>query len=697
MIFRVLSILLAIALFAPAQAFAQSARVVTERAESVLAPERAGFAPGETLWFAFAQKLEPGWHVYWLNPGDSGLPLTLDWTLPEGFVAGEPVYPTPERIPVGPIANYGFHGDPIFLAPVTAPASLVAGQSIGISVDATWLICEEICVPEDGRFELSLVSGAAPPAGAPGGALVEKARAAIPAAYDGAASFRATSNSLMLTIAAPEGFAKDAFFFPEAEGVIEPAAPQTATLTDGQLKISMAPGFAYDPNALEELRGVLATSDRHPARGVAISASNEGGAALAGSANASGGPASVNLVFLLGAAFFGGVLLNIMPCVFPVIFIKAASLMRLAESEQSVARRHGGLFALGVLASFAALGGALLVLRAGGEQLGWGFHLQSPIVVALSAYVLFLVALNLAGVFEIGESLQSAGGGLAERGGDVGAFFTGVLAVVVAAPCIGPLLTAPIGAAAFLPPLWGMAIFLLMGLGLSAPYLLLSFAPSLGRWLPKPGPWMAVFKQALSFPVFAAAAYFLWVLAQQSGQTGLAAALTGAVLLAAAAWLFQLSKGDGARAIWVRVSAAVFALFAIAPVMQVKAVETAAASTGATKHGALSSVVFDPAMIPDYQADGRGVFVDFTAAWCVTCQFNKLTIFSKPTLAAAFEREDVVLMVADWTRRDPEITKALEGFGANGVPLYVYYPPQGAPRVLSLPISEKSVTNAISG
>ncbi|MEL7487944.1 MAG: thioredoxin family protein, partial [Pseudomonadota bacterium] len=317
-----------------------------------------------------------------------------------------------------------------------------------------------------------------------------------------------------------------------------------------------------------------------------------------------------------------------------------------------------------------------------------------PIVVSLSAYVLFLVGLNLAGVFEVGESLQGAGGGLANTGGDWGAFFTGVLAVAVAAPCIGPLLTAPIGAAAFLPPVFGMMIFVLMGLGLAAPYLALSFSPALGRYLPKPGAWMTVFKQALAFPVFAAAAYFLWVLAQQAGPTGLARALAGAVLLAMAAWLFQLSKGDGGRAMAVRIGAALAAVFAIAPIVQLKPAEAAASEDG--RHGAIASIAFDPAMIPAYRSEGRGVFVDFTAAWCVTCQFNKLTIFSKPSLAAEFAERDVVLMVADWTRRDPEITKALEEFGANGVPLYVYYPPQGAPKVLALPISEKSVNDAIS-
>ena len=547
--------ILAACLSAPVAAQQEGARVLTEHAETALVAEQAGFAPGETLWFALHQQLEDGWHVYWKNPGDSGLPLTLDWTLPDGFVAGDPVYPTPERIPVGPIANYGFHGEPVFLLPVTASTAVEPGTEVAIALRATWLICEEICVPEDGTFSLSLPAAADPEPALDGAVLAARARREAPAPFDGDATFQASADALVLALPAPEGVGKDAYFFSEREGLVEPAAAQSVSVKDGMLTIAMKPGFDYRPEAIGRLTGVLASSDRRPSRGFRIEAASETAAASTAVAagktvQSSVGPGGV--AFLFAAALFGGVLLNIMPCVFPVIFIKAASLMNSVHADRGAVRRHGLLFAAGVLASFALLGGALLALRAGGAQLGWGFHLQSPMVVALSAYVLFLVGLNLSGVFEVGESLQGAGGDLAARGGDWGAFFTGVLAVVVAAPCIGPLLTAPVGAAAFLPPAFGMGIFLLMGLGLALPYLALSFSPTLGRFLPRPGPWMAVFKQALAFPVFAAAAYFLWVLAQQAGSEGLAKALGGAVMLALAAWLFQLSKGDGRRAVAIR-------------------------------------------------------------------------------------------------------------------------------------------------
>ena len=312
--------------------------------------------------------------------------------------------------------------------------------------------------------------------------------------------------------------------------------------------------------------------------------------------------------------------------------------------------------------------------------------------------MLFLVGLNLAGVFHAGESLAGAGGGLADKGGRTGAFFTGFLAVVVAAPCLGPLLTAPMGAVMLQPPAIGLSILAVMALGLAAPYLVLSFAPGLGRLLPRPGAWMNVMKQAMAFPVFGAAAYFLWVFAQQTGGGGLALALSGAVLLAFAAWLFELSKKSGGlRLTVVRIGAALAVLIALAPLTRLGPVETrVAAEAGVMTHGAFTAEAFSAEKLASYRAEGRPVFVDFTAAWCVTCQFNKATVFSSKALAEEFEAAGVVFMVADWTLRDPKITKALETFNASGVPLYAFYGANGAaPKVLPLPLTQDGVRNAI--
>ncbi|MFQ5562672.1 MAG: protein-disulfide reductase DsbD family protein [Parvularculaceae bacterium] len=683
--------LAAVAASSAAADFSPAAPVRTEHANSEMLVAREGFAPGETTWFAFSQKLQPGWHVYWRNPGDSGLPLEFNWTLPEGFTPGEPVYPTPERIPIGPLANYGHHDDPVFLAGVTAPADARLGDEVVVKVTASWLICEEICVPEEGSFELTMPIVASPRENSKGAAAIAKARSQTPAAYKGEAVFTPGVEKMRLRVDwTDRARPREVYFFPVPEGIVEPSEEQSFSLKGGVLTVTMAAGYAPDFSDLQSVEGVLRTSGPDGAQGFEINAALEEGAATTAPATGFGG-----LPLLLAMAFLGGVLLNVMPCVFPILFIKAASMVKSAHGDRAAMRRHGLIYAAGVVATFAALGGALLLLRAGGEQIGWGFHLQSPVVVGLSAYVLFLVGLNLAGLYSVGENLQGVGDSLTTRGGDAGAFFTGMLTVFVAAPCIGPLLSAPMGAAVLLPPATGMLIFILMALGLAAPYLTVSFAPALGRKLPKPGCWMNIFKQTLSFPVFAAAAYFLWVLTRQTGADGLGKILFGAVFLALAAWLFEKSKGDGSRAFLVRIGAAVAALLALAPLSQLKLAENAGSESD-YHFGALDAQAYDAAALATLRGEGRPVFVDFTAAWCVTCQFDRITVLSKQAVADAFKEAGVTFMVADWTSRDPEITKALSAFNATGVPLYVYYPAGGgAPRILTPPLTVGAVVSAV--
>ncbi len=691
---RLFLALIATALSGFAGARAQSL-IVNDYTTTEIIAESDSFAPGQTLWFAIRQELRPGWHVFWTNPGDAGLPLKLDWSLPANYAAGPILHPVPDYIPVGPLASYAHEGAPVFLTSVTAPADARPGDLVSVTIDASWQACEDICVPEEGTFSFSMPVAAAASLNTAHTDLFSGARGALPEAYDGGGVFSASGGAYVLDIAAPADFsAQDAFFFTGPEGLVEASAKQKIAAADGRMRIELRPGWTetYDAPSLD---GVLAYQSQNGARrGLAITAD-----VLTPIIKPQAPPPSViaapaGLPLLLLFAFLGGAILNIMPCVFPIIFIKAASFMQSAREHPRIVRRDGLLFTAGVLATFLLMGGVLLALRAGGEQFGWGFHLQSPAVVALSAYVLLLVGLNLSGVFSVGHSLAGAGGELAAKPGGAGAFFTGALAVVVAAPCIGPLLSAPMGAALMLAPLTGMAIFAALGLGLATPYLLLSFAPGLGRMLPKPGPWMATFKQALAFPVFGAAAYFIWVLAQQANGAGLAAVLAGAVLIAFAAWLFEQSKGDGRRAFVLRLVSGLAAVAALAPLTRLEA-DSARAESGS--YGALETVAYSDAALERYRVAGTPVFIDFTAAWCVTCQFNKLTIFSTPSVATAFSRSDTVFMVADWTVRDPEITAALERFGASGVPLYVYYSPAGEPSALSLPLTRKSLLAALSG
>ncbi len=690
--------MLAVTLFAPlslasAQSAAENDYTVTE-----IAPEMAGFAPGETLWFAIRQDIRPGWHVFWTNPGDAGLPLRLDWSLPEGFRPGEILHPAPEYIPVGPLASYAHEGAPVFLVPVTAPDDINPGETVDVGVAASWQVCEEICVPEEAQFSFSLPVLAESAPSPSRKVLFNIARQKLPGIYEGTARIAAEDGAYVLTLEAPENFTtNNAFFFAAPESVVSPSALQDMRVEDGVLRIAMQPGWVerYDE---ETFSGVLSFGEGANRKALALSADVAAPLIKPKAAPVVSPQQTQGLPLLLLFAFLGGAILNVMPCVFPVVFIKAASFMQSAREHPGTVRAHGLLYMAGVLATFLLMGGALLALRAGGSQFGWGFHLQSPWVVALSAYVLMLVGLNLAGLFSVGGGFAGAGQGFAAKPGGAGAFFTGALAVLVAAPCIGPLLSAPIGAALLLPPAAGLLIFTMLGLGLAAPYVLLSFIPGLGSRLPRPGPWMIIFKQALSFPVFAAAAYFLWVLAQQASGAGLASVLAGAVLLAFAAWAFEMSKGDGPRAFVLRIVSALAALLALAPLMRLEpAVAQTPALSADASHGALRAEPYDAAALAAYRREGIPVFIDFTAAWCVTCQFNKMTIFSDKGLAQEFVATDTVFMVADWTVRDPEITEALAGFGASGVPLYVYYDPAGEASVLPLPLTKKAVLSAVSG
>lgn len=670
------AVFLAIFLALTSPASAQS-RVVTDHAETRLVAETDGVAPGGGVSLAFAQELQPGWHVYWKNPGDSGLPLDFRWSLPAGAAPQAIVYPAPQRIPIGPLVNYGHEGAPVFLTGIRAPADEAIGAQLDIGLEATWLICADICVPETGRFTLTVPVVAEPKPADAVAALFENARAALAAPADGEAFYSVQGKTL--TIEAPSR-AGEAYFFPEQSGLVEPSAPQRMTRKGDRLVLSMTGGATLG-DLIDPVRGVIEFASGEARTSYEIEAAR----AAAPIAPESGGNGA-SLAGLLVAAFFGGAILNLMPCVFPILFVKAASMAKAASGDKGALRRHGVLYGLGVVASFALLGGLLIALRAGGEQIGWGFHLQSPAVVAISAYVLFAVGLNLAGAFHVGSSVQNLGSGLvAGRSSDLSAFMTGVLAVVVAAPCVGPLLTAPVGAAAVLPPLAGFSIFIAMAAGLAAPYVALSFAPGAARALPKPGPWMDLFRQALAFPVFAAAGFFVWVLAAQTGQRGLALIFAGLILLALAARVSEWGRSS-AR---LRLAAAALALFALLPVFMLRPPASPGVGAGV--------VQFDPADIEARRAAGEAVFIDFTAAWCVTCQVNKLTVLASPKVRAAFAENDVAFVTADWTNRDPVIERALAGFGANGVPLYVFYPKGGEAVILEQPLSEQRVIAAISG
>ena len=688
-----------LSLFFTSQAMAQnvgvSDLVITDHAESQLIAETTSIAPGQTITLLFNQKLQKGWHVYWKNPGDSGLPLTMNWGLSSGFDVGAVAYPTPHKIPVDVFVNYGFEGRPGFLVELTAPVYISPGTMMTVSLDAEWLICELVCVPESGHFELSLPITAQDGMRNSQWALrFRQVRESLPKpapfeaiwfADDQQAGLMIKDKGLQAAESNP-----DLYFFADKINLIKPSAPQRVrTSKEGYPVLLFSTGDDFDPASQAPLSGVLSVAD---GKGYELSAPHGPFPDIVSPEKTSTPPsaAMAGVVSFIFLAFLGGILLNIMPCVFPVIFIKAANLAETAQQDRARVRRHGFAYTAGVLATFFVLAGLLLLLRAGGAQLGWGFQLQSPGPNAIFALIIFLIGLNLAGVFQMGTSLQGVGSGLTAHRGVMGSFFTGLLAVAVAAPCIGPLLGAPIGfALAPSIPAWvGMAVFMAIGLGLALPYLLISLMPGLARLLPKPGPWMETFKQWLSFAMFATLIWLAWVIVGQAGPNGVIGLGLALLLAALAAWSYGKSQKRSEKLGFWKILALLALLLSTWSALSLRTAPTQMATLEA---GDIHKQAWSPVRLQELRAEGRPVFIDFTAKWCVTCQVNEVTVLQRKEAKRLFREKQVVLLVADWTSYNPAITEALASYGRAGVPLYVFYAP-GAdepvilPQILSLSI-----------
>ncbi|WP_270938559.1 protein-disulfide reductase DsbD domain-containing protein, partial [Falsiroseomonas oryzae] len=497
------------------------------RATATLVSDVAAVAPGTGFQAGLRLRLAPGWHSYWRNAGDAGAPTEIALTLPDGATAGPIAWPAPERIEYGPLVNFGYKGEVLLPLEVRVPAGATPGGTFRVEAEATWLVCAEVCIPEEGRFALNLpVSDRAVPSvtGAP---LFEAASARIPRPAPWTAQAGVTGRQASLTVSGPgvaPDLVREVFFFPHAAGVMENTAPQPLSWRNGALTLGVRLAEGARPAALE---GTVVLRDAGGQRAAFDVSAAVTGPAIAGPAI----PFAQALLF----ALLGGLILNLMPCVFPVLAMKAMALARLSGEAQRGVRLHAASYTAGVLATFALIGGSLVALRAGGSAVGWGFQFTEPAFVAGMAWLMLAVALNLMGVFAMGRPV-GAGHGLAARGGHAGAFFTGALAVLLATPCTAPFMAAALGAAMAMPPAMTMAVFLALGLGLALPYALLGVFPRLARALPRPGPWMERLRQALAFPMLAAAAWLVWVLAQGTGPDGVLTALAGGVVIAAGLW-----------------------------------------------------------------------------------------------------------------------------------------------------------------
>ncbi len=680
---------LALAFAAPA-----AAKVIdTGHIEAELVAQEAGAIPGGTVFVAVRQKIDKGWHTYWRNAGDSGDATKIAWTLPQGWKAGDIVWPTPTLQPAGPLMNYGYSGEVLLPVPIEVPAD--AKGTVELKAAVAFLVCADICIPEDAVLTLSLPVAQQPGHDPKWGERLTQALAAAPKAAGLAAAFRREGEAVKLAVTGAPLKGADvsgAYFFPySGKVIVHRDAQQIARGPDG-LTLTLSPGFDFtEGTPPAEIAGVLALKGAAYEITAAEGPSPPGASGL-GAPQAAPRKGGLPLALLLALA--GGLVLNLMPCVFPILSMKAAALAGHAHEARG-ARLQGLAFLAGVLATFLALAGLLIALKAAGGAVGWGFQLQSPAVVAALSLIMLLVALNLSGVFEVGTSIQGAGGSLASREGLIGSFFTGTLAVVVAAPCTAPFMASAIGYAMTRSAVEALTIFGVLGLGLALPYVALSFAPGLLRRLPPPGPWMSVLRKGLAFPMYGAAAWLLWVLTQQAGSIGVARLLAAGVGVAFAAWLFGV--GQRRNDAWMRFTLmglalagwlAAFAAVAIAPY-------DARAKAEAPETAVLPYEAWSAERLVELRAEGRPVFVNFTAAWCVTCQVNEQVALATPGVADAFERTGAAYLKADWTNRDAAIAGALAEHDRAGVPLYLMYGRDGSVAILPQLLTEGMVAEAL--
>ncbi len=670
------------------------------RAELVAhAPE--GVLPGKPLWLGLKIEHQREWHTYWKNPGDSGLPTKLNFTLPEGLQAGPVQWPTPSRLPTGPLMNYGYADTLLLPVAVTVPAGFSA-ESLDVKLQAEWLVCRDVCIPEGGEFSLRLPAQAATAAHA---ALFASTQAAVPLAAVGAQATAAVQDGALVVqvLGLPAAWRGQTLqFFPETTGVINNAAiPKASWQGDTwSARVPLDPQRTDSPMAMPVVlttpgqpAGLLVqvvVTTPWPALAAPAVASTE--AAVQPPVAATPPPHALSLGLALLAALAGGALLNLMPCVFPVLSLKVLGFSHHAHDRRALLL--GGLaYTAGVVLSFVALAALLLSLRAGGEQLGWGFQLQSPAVVAVLAALFTLIGLNLAGVFEVGSVLPSSVAAARARHPMVDALLTGVLAVAVASPCTAPFMGASLGLAVTLPTAQALAVFAALGLGMALPYLAASAWPAVARLLPRPGVWMAHFKTVMAFPMFATVVWLVWVLGQQTGIDGAAALLALLVALAFAAWaLGSPTLGPRARGGF---GAAALVLLAVALMWALPAWRHEA--TAQVPGTASAWQPWSAERVAQARTEGRPVFVDFTAAWCVTCQFNKRSTLADAEVLADFRARNVLLLRADWTKRDAAISAELARLGRSGVPVYALYAPSSAgPTLLSEILSPTEVRGALA-
>src|SRR5512142_1562567 len=705
---RCRSILSALLLVA-GTALVHAAPARTGHVTAELVADRTALVPGATLTVALRLAIDDGWHTYWRNPGESGLPTTLAWRLPTGYRAGDIVWPAPRALPAGPLMNYGYEGEVFHLVPLTVPADAQPGTQATLAARADWLVCKETCIPEGADLALELP--VAPDAGASKWHdAIDATKAALPRPLPANWRASATANgpTIALEIAPPAGVQDPGRlqFFANDERRIEASAPQRGgAAQDGGYVLTLP--VSHDlAGAFTRLQGVLTaergwTDDGRTVKAVALDVALAG-TPVAGPKptlasaplDAGGDVAGLSLPLAVAFALVGGLLLNLMPCVFPVLSLKALGLASAVHDRRAL-RNEGFAFAAGVVLAFAALGLGLAALRAAGEQLGWGFQLQSPAVVTALALLFFVMALNLSGVFEFGSLVPSRLATWSHGNRHVNAFASGLLAVAIASPCTAPFMGAALGYALGERASVTLAVFVALGAGMALPYVLLAWFPQWRRALPRPGAWMLRLKQFLAFPLYATVAWLVWVLGAQVGNDAVIRIGIALVLVAFALWAWR-AFAHAARRAWSALALLGVIAGALVAWPLFAGERMAAPAPEAASRPANGWEPYSPDRVAALIAQGRTVFVDFTAAWCITCQVNERLVLNDAAVREAFARGGVALVRADWTRRDPAITAALTALGRSGVPAYVLYRKDRSPQLLPEVLQRKTVLDAIA-
>lgn len=680
---------------------ARAAPFVTDQASAELIADSSQIVAGESFEVALHFELQPHWHLYYQNPGSSGLPVEIDWTLPEGLTAGEIQWPAPKRIVLGSYVTYGYEDTVTFVVPITVDASYKAA-SAKLEAYVSWLVCKEMCLRGATTFSLELpVGGTAISADQTD--LFKAAKLAQPLAvapWELIAQLDTEDKTAVISVGGASGaLPKELYFYAEAEGVIDPNAAQALEqLSADSAELSLSLDVAFQGTAVDGLKGILQSEAGSWLVNVpfitAAAPTSVGTQELI--EVESGGfeqfLLNLGLPGYLALAFLGGLILNVMPCVLPVLSLKVFSLLKHSGQSKKEALAHGAAYTVGVILSFMALAGALFVLRALGERIGWGFQLQNPSFVVLLAVVFFLFGLNLMGVFEVGTRLVGADAKISQRNDVLGSFGMGVLAAVVGAPCMGPLVASVSGIAVQANEVTGLLIFGVMGLGLASPFLLLSVFPKLVAYLPKPGVWMESFKQFMGFLLMFAVLFLALVVGRQGGVDAVFAILLVLLLTGMAGWIYGRwaapVKSKRSKGIAITLSVSLVAGAIVYGIQETKDGYANYQSEVVSESDQWSAWSTD--RVEAELAAGNPVFVDFTATWCLICQANKKVALRTDSTTALFEARGIVALEADWTRYDAAITDELERFGRSGVPLYVLYSPDGQVTVLP-----QSLTNGI--